>query len=135
RGIVSPELARHARDHELLRLLFSPGLSTVESSDLLAGRGIGLDLVQDALRRLGGAVSLQQRSAGGLAALLEIPLDQKLVDVLWVEEAGHEYALPVSFTGRVLPPDAVSPPRRLSACLGFEPRATPNLGLELVVHG
>jgi two-component system, chemotaxis family, sensor kinase CheA len=134
-GIVSPELARRAREQELLRLLFSPGLSTAESSDLLAGRGIGLDLVQDALRRLGGAVSLQQRPAGGLAALLEIPLDQKLVDVLWIEEAGYEYALPVSFTGRVLALDAASPPRRLSACLGFEPRAAANLGLELVVHG
>jgi two-component system chemotaxis sensor kinase CheA len=134
-GIVSPDLARRARDDELLRLLFSPGLSTAESSDLLAGRGIGLDLVQDALRRLGGAVSLQQRPAGGLAALLEVPLDQKLAHVLWIEEAGNEYALPVSFTGRVLPLDAASPPRRLSSCLGLEPQSAASLGLELVVHG
>ena len=135
RGIVSPDLARRAPDQELLTLLFAPGLSTVESSDLLAGRGIGLDLAQDALRRLGGAVSLKQRPEGGLAALLEVPLDQKLVDVLWVEEAGYEYALPVSFTGRVLPVDTAPPALRLCSCLGLEPRARVNLGLELVVHG
>jgi two-component system chemotaxis sensor kinase CheA len=135
RGIISGKLAARLREAELLRLLFFPGLSTVESTDLLAGRGIGLDLVQDAMRRLGGAVGLQQRPSGGLSAVLEVPLDPKLVDVLWVEEGGLEYALPVSFTGRVLKADESQPPKRLSACLGLTPQASPALALELIVHG
>jgi two-component system, chemotaxis family, sensor kinase CheA len=133
RGMVRAELAERARPEELLRLLFSPGLSTAEGSDLLAGRGIGLDLVQDALRRLGGAASLQQRASGGLSALLEVPLDQKLVDVLWIEERGHEFALPVSYTGRVLA--LAAPATRLSHCLGLEREEPATIGVELLVHG
>ncbi len=135
RGLVSPALAERAQQAELLLLLFAPGLSTAEGSDLLAGRGLGLDIVQDAMRRLGGAASLQQRPEGGLCALLEVPLDHKLASVLWIEEAGHEYALPVSFTGRVVPIDASAPPQRLGTCLGLASSLLPKLGLELVVHG
>jgi two-component system chemotaxis sensor kinase CheA len=118
-----------------LLLLFSPGLTTTKGNNLLAGRGIGLDIVQDTMRRLGGAASLQQRPEGGLAAVLEMPLDQKLVDVLWVEEAGHKYALPVSFSGRVLSVDESAPPQRLAQCLGLQVRTPARFGLELVVQG
>jgi two-component system chemotaxis sensor kinase CheA len=135
RGILSREVALGTEDADLLLLLFAPGLSTAEGADLLAGRGIGLDLVQDAVRRLGGTISLKNRAGGGLVATLDVPLDQKVIDVLWIEEAGREYALPVGFSGRVLPIAPGASPRRLCECLGLGASGPPKLGVELGVHG
>src|SRR4029077_20158254 len=41
-GLVTPAIGDTADDDTLLSLLFVPGFSTRESSDLLAGGGIGL---------------------------------------------------------------------------------------------
>ena len=38
----------------LLALVFEPGFSTASAVDTLSGRGIGLSVVADAVRRLGG---------------------------------------------------------------------------------
>jgi two-component system chemotaxis sensor kinase CheA len=135
RGILSPEVASRTEDADPLLLLFAPGLSTAEGADLLAGRGIGLDLVQNAVRRLGGTISLKNRPGGGLSATLDVPLDQKVIDVLWIEEAGREYALPVGFSGRVLPVAPGAAPQRLCECLGLEASGPPKLGVEIGVHG
>lgn len=132
RGFASAELLEHSTPTELMGLLLLPGMTTREGADLLAGRGIGLDLVQAAVRRFGGSVQLQNGAAGGLVATLELPSDQGLINVLWVEERGIEFALPVSYAGRVsLAGDA--PPPRLSSCLGERGGEPAPYAIELLV--
>ena len=135
-GAVTRAAADRAADDDLLALLFLPGLTTHHRADLLAGRGLGLDLVQDTVRRLGGTIRLRSRAGGGLTASFEMPSDQTVVEVLWLEELGQRFALPVSFTGRVEPscpslPTAV----RLSHCLGQKCAENPAVSLELTVYG
>jgi chemotaxis protein histidine kinase CheA len=135
-GAVTSEAAERAQEDELLALLFLPGLTTHGRADLLAGRGLGLDLVQDTIRRLGGSIRLRSRTGGGLSAAFEVPSDHTVVDVLWLEELGQRFALPVSFTGRVerADPNRLAPVR-LARCLGQDcPRAAA-VSLELTVYG
>ncbi|MCC6555302.1 MAG: Hpt domain-containing protein, partial [Polyangiaceae bacterium] len=87
-GAISPEMARAADDATLLALLFVPGFTTRDSADLLAGRGVGLDLALEAVRRLGGTIRLASRPGAGLTATLDIPFERGLVTVLWIEAAG-----------------------------------------------
>lgn len=100
-GAVAPELAEAADDDTLLALLFLPGLSTRDSSDLLAGRGIGLDIALGSIQRLGGALRLASRRGAGFSARVEIPVETALASVMWVEAAGAEYAIPTVSTSRV----------------------------------
>ena len=133
RGFASPEVLAQSSPPDLMGLLLLPGMTTREGADLLAGRGIGLDLVQAAVRRFGGAVRLQNGVEGGLIATLELPSEQSLVNVLWVEERGTEFALPVSYAGRVtLASNRVVP--RLSSCLGARWGAPPRFIVELLVN-
>jgi two-component system chemotaxis sensor kinase CheA len=133
RGFASAEVLAHSSPVDLMGLLLLPGMTTREGADLLAGRGIGLDLVQAAVRRFGGVVRLQNGSAGGLVATLELPSDQSLVSVLWVEERGTEFALPVSYAGRVtLATGALVP--RLATCLGERWTAPSRFVVELLVN-
>jgi chemotaxis protein histidine kinase CheA len=130
RGFASAELLSASAPSDLMALLLLPGMTTEHGSDLLAGRGIGLEVVQAAARRFGGAVRLTNRDAGGLVATLELPSDQSVVEVLWIEERGTTYALPVSYAGRVLPASEGHVPR-LSVCLGERPSEPAPLELEL----
>jgi chemotaxis protein histidine kinase CheA len=135
-GAVSEEAAQRAREDDLLALLFLPGLTTHGRADLLAGRGLGLDLVADTIRRLGGTIRLRSHAGGGLTATFEIPNDHTVVDVLWLEELGQRFALPVSFTGRVERVDStLAPPVRLARCLGQQSSRPGAISLELTVYG
>ncbi|MCL2472707.1 MAG: ATP-binding protein [Treponema sp.] len=59
----------------LLQLLFSPGFSTMETADVLAGRGIGLSLVKDRVRELKGNIKVSTVKAKGTTFTLFIPLE------------------------------------------------------------
>jgi two-component system, chemotaxis family, sensor kinase CheA len=135
RGVMTREQAERSGEGELLLLLFLPGLTTSKRADLLRGRGIGLDLAEDAVRRLGGTIYLRSREQGGLVATLEVPSDQSLVDVLWLRECGDDYALPVDFTGELTLPSGGFRGVRLATCLGRSAREQAPIAVELRVEG
>jgi len=135
-GAVTPSLAEAADDNTLLALLFLPGFSTRESSDLLAGRGIGLDIALAAVQRLSGGIRLSSRFGEGFKASIEVPVDTGVTEVLWVEAAGEEYALVAGQIAHVQPNVAriAETTPHLAACLGREAAPTPTLALDLAVE-
>jgi two-component system chemotaxis sensor kinase CheA len=135
RGVMTLEQAERSQESELLLILFLPGLTTSTRADLLRGRGLGLDLAEDAVRRLGGSIHLRSREAGGLLATLEVPSDQSVVDVLWLRECGDDYALPADFTGQVSLPRGGFRGIRLATCLGRSAREQAPLAVELRIEG
>jgi chemotaxis protein histidine kinase CheA len=100
-GLVTPAIAEAADDDTLLSLLFVPGFSTRESSDLLAGRGIGLEISRSVVQRMGGAIRLSSRAGEGFSARIDVPMDSGLVNVLWVVAGHAEFALPALNVRRV----------------------------------
>jgi two-component system, chemotaxis family, sensor kinase CheA len=135
RGIMSVEQAERSQESELLLILFLPGLTTSSRADLLRGRGLGLDLAENAVRRLGGTIHLRSADGVGLVATLEVPSDQSVVDVLWLREVGDDYALPVDFTGELAQAPAGFDGVRLAACLGRTARERAPVSVELRVEG
>jgi two-component system chemotaxis sensor kinase CheA len=135
RGIMTREKADRSQEGELLLILFLPGLTTSTRADLLRGRGLGLDLAEDAVRRLGGTIHLRSAEAGGLVATLEVPSDQSVVDVIWLHEAGEDYALPVDFTAQLARPPGGFAGVRLARCLGRALRESAPVTVELHVEG
>ncbi len=125
RGVLRPRSAQVASEGDLLGLLFLPGMTTKSESDMLAGRGIGLDLTQSVVRGLGGSVRLARREGHGIVATIRVPAERGVVDVLWVQAGSTELGIPVSFTGpvtrgmdpgtpslaRILGADSDEPPR------------------------
>jgi two-component system chemotaxis sensor kinase CheA len=49
-------------DNKVLQLLFEPGFSTVEEISTSAGRGVGLEIVQQRLAGLPGELQLSTRA-------------------------------------------------------------------------
>jgi chemotaxis protein histidine kinase CheA len=119
-GVVTEVLAEAADDQTLLELLFLPGFSTRgQSPDLLAGRGIGLDITLAAVQKLGGSIRLSSRPRWGFEARVDIPIETGLATVLWVTAGGVEHALPALHTRGVRLNDGPEAERipHLAACL------------------
>ena len=97
RGLIVPgtmlsEAATHA-------LLLRAGFSTRTEVTDVSGRGVGLDVVHDAVRRAGGHMSIASRLGQGTAFTLTLPTSAAIQPVLLVEAGGHPYAVPA---GRVV---------------------------------
>ncbi len=131
-GTITQALADVADDGTLLALLFLPGFSTRETSDLLAGRGVGMDISLFAVQRLGGVIRLSSRRGQGFSAKIVLPVDTGLATVLWVAAAGEQYAIPVSRT-RVVRPAGEDERRlpHLAACLENRPTDRAAYSVEL----
>jgi len=97
---------------ELDELLFRPGFSTRAQADEVSGRGVGLDVVREAVARLRGHVRVEEGEAGGTRFVLLLPLTVALVPVLFFQAAGETFAIPaldVEETVRAAPPGRVGP--------------------------
>jgi len=79
----------------LLQLLMRSGLSTASTVTEVAGRGIGLDVVRDAVERLGGRVEVQTTPGAGTRLELRVPMSVASLQALVVEAGGRRVALPL----------------------------------------
>ncbi len=132
-GLVTPVIADAADDDTLLSLLFLPGFSTRESSDLLAGRGIGLEIVRNGIQRMGGVIRLSSRAGEGFSARIDVPIDSGLVTVLWVVAGKEEFALPAANARRVRLNEGVDAARlpHLLSCLDGTPCSPARYAIDL----
>jgi two-component system chemotaxis sensor kinase CheA len=85
-------------DQELFRIMARPGFSTASKITTLSGRGVGLDVVENSIRAMGGSVGFNSEKGTGTAFRLELPLTLVIQRALIVEVADQIYALPATFT-------------------------------------
>lgn len=104
-----PDLDSDAGRESLRRCLFHAGLSTCETVTELAGRGMGLSVVQETLTRLHGSVSIKPAPEHGTILDIQAPLFISAERLLLVSAAGQTFALPLHAIERLLriPPDSV----------------------------
>ena len=96
RQLGSESTAAALSEEELLQFLFLPGFTMKESVSDVSGRGVGLDVVQDRVKQLGGSVSISSRLGAGTRFELLLPLTLSVVRALVVSIGGAPYAFPLS---------------------------------------
>lgn len=101
-GILSESSAAHSAPQELMRMLFRPGFSTAPTVTSLSGRGMGLSVVYEAVRRLQGDLDIQPAAGGGTALLISVPLSIATHKLLLVNSGGTMFAIPVFGVERLL---------------------------------
>ncbi|GFE64812.1 chemotaxis protein CheA [Litoreibacter roseus] len=81
---------------EIDNLLFLPGFSTaVEVSDL-SGRGVGMDVVKNAITSLGGRMSITSAPGKGSTFSIVLPLTLAVLDGMIVQVADQTMVIPIS---------------------------------------
>ena len=99
--LVAEGMAGRLTELELLEFLFLPGFSTRDSVTELSGRGVGLDVVQDMVRTVGGTVRVSSRLGRGTRFTLHLPITMSVVRALLVRVAGEPYAFPLNRIDRI----------------------------------
>ncbi len=102
RGLATEIMAARLTDAELLEFLFLPGFSTKESVTEISGRGVGLDVVQDMVRTVGGLVRISSKFGQGTRFTLQLPITMSVVRALLVRIAGEPYAFPLNRIDRIV---------------------------------
>ena len=98
-GIEIPE---HVDNAALLKILCSPGFSTRDDADRVAGRGIGMAVVQDTVRELGGTLAFESEENCGTRFIIRVPLTLAIAETLIVSAAEQTCAVPQSFVSEVM---------------------------------
>ena len=95
RGELDAAEIAQLSERELAKHLFQAGFSTVPRGDV-SGRGVGLDVVLDTVRRLQGNVELVSSSSAGTTFAITVPVTVSTVRILTVLAGGQSYGIPSS---------------------------------------
>ena len=100
RKAVQKELITQAEADEMseeaaLDLIFRAGFSTAEKLSDVSGRGVGMDVVHDAIQRLKGNVRLSSVLGEGTTVELSLPLTLAITQVLTARVGGELVAIPL----------------------------------------
>jgi two-component system, chemotaxis family, sensor kinase CheA len=99
RGLAA-ERARALDRDQLIGLVLRGGLSTSPEITTISGRGIGLDVVHEAIQVLGGELTVRTGS-DGTAFRLVVPTSVAAISALTLGAGDHIAALPLSAVRRV----------------------------------
>jgi two-component system sensor histidine kinase and response regulator WspE len=102
RRLVPPGIAQSLSSAELMEFLFLPGFSLKEDANEISGRGVGLDVVHEAVQAQNGTVRVNATLGAGFRTTLVLPVTQSIVRALVADVLGEAYALPIARVERVL---------------------------------
>lgn len=95
KGLIDENQLERISDAEAQKLIFAPGFSTAEQISDLSGRGVGMDVVRNALDKVGGTVELKSVVGQGTALRLTLPLSMAVTNVMIIESDGQIFGVPM----------------------------------------
>ena len=107
RGLITAAEADSMDDRGARELIFRPGFSTATTVSEVSGRGVGMDIVRQAIvMRLKGTIDVESTTGQGSAFVLKLPLTLAIIQVVVARAGGETFAIPLDVVQRVL---ALSP--------------------------
>lgn len=95
-GIVTREQRRKMNAQDALRLILTPNFSMSRTVTANAGRGIGMNVVQDRLNSVGGTLDIRSELGKGTSFTLDVPQLVGLLEVELVRKGNKIFAVPTS---------------------------------------
>ncbi len=92
-------------DQEVNRLILLPGFSTAEKITDISGRGVGMDVVKQAVEKLRGKMDIQSVEGKGTTFVTGFPLTMAIIDGMIVKVGNERYILPTVAIRQLIRPD------------------------------
>ncbi len=93
KGLLNAESG--ASDTEIMDLILRPGFSTAGSVTQSAGRGVGMDVVANEIKKLGGSLQISSVTGQGTNFTVRLPFTLAITQALIVRTGEEVYALPL----------------------------------------
>ncbi|CAO3421937.1 ATP-binding protein [Azospirillum endophyticum] len=100
-GLVGEEDSLLLSPDAVREFIFSPGFSTADTVTETSGRGVGMDVVRNAITRLGGSIAIRTREGAGTAFTIDLPLSAAILRTLLVQVDDQVLAIPDRFVEEV----------------------------------
>jgi chemosensory pili system protein ChpA (sensor histidine kinase/response regulator) len=94
KGFLLPE--QPASQEELIALLLRPGFSTAKAVTQIAGRGVGMDVVNAAIRAMRGALLIQTEPGQGSRFIVRLPFSLAVTQALLAKAGNAIFAIPAA---------------------------------------
>lgn len=94
KGIVAPD-AQLSRE-EIDNLIFAPGFSTAQTVSNISGRGVGMDVVRQAVKDLGGRITIESEFGKGTAFILTLPLTLAISEGMIITVGDQALVVPLA---------------------------------------
>ncbi len=94
RGLI--EADSDISDHDVLQFILQPGFSTAAKVTQISGRGLGMDVVHEEVKQLGGSMIIDSRAGQGARFQIRLPFSVSVNRALMVQCADDVYALPLN---------------------------------------
>lgn len=93
RGLIAA--GQSLSETEIDNLLFLAGFSTTDQVSNLSGRGVGMDVVKNAISGLGGRISILSAPGRGTTFSISLPLTLAILDEMVVKVSGETLVVPL----------------------------------------
>lgn len=93
-GLVAPEA--QLTDDEINQLIFAPGFSTAAQVSNISGRGVGMDVVKQNVKELGGRITIESTPGKGTSFSLALPLTLAISDGMIVQVGDQSLVIPLT---------------------------------------
>lgn len=94
KGLISPDAELSEKD--IFNLIFAPGFSTAKAVTSVSGRGVGMDVVKQAIDSLRGSIDIVSQKGSGTTITIKLPLTLAIIDGLQVQVEDEFYVIPLS---------------------------------------
>lgn len=94
KGLIAPDaqLSKEEIDH----LIFAPGFSTAAQVTNVSGRGVGMDVVRQNVKELGGRITIDSEPGSGTTFTLTLPLTLAISDGMVVNVGDQTLVVPLA---------------------------------------
>jgi chemosensory pili system protein ChpA (sensor histidine kinase/response regulator) len=93
-GFMTPEM--ELSDHDALQFILQSGLSTADEISQVAGRGVGMDVVDSEIKQLGGVLEIGTERGKGTEFHIRLPLTLAINQALLVSTTDDVFAIPLA---------------------------------------
>ncbi len=93
-------------DQEIYSFIFAPGFSTKEKVTEFSGRGVGMDVVVQNIKALGGTVLVDSIPGHGSTTTLKIPLTLAIIEGMSIAVGNSSYTIPITSVRQSFRPTA-----------------------------
>jgi len=93
RSLLKPD--SKVSDEEIMQLILTQGFSTADVVTQSAGRGVGMDVVANEVKQLGGSLQISSVTGQGTNFTVRLPFTLAITQALIVRTGDEVYALPL----------------------------------------
>ncbi|MFX1343605.1 MAG: chemotaxis protein CheA [Promethearchaeota archaeon] len=94
KGYYDPEDVKQLTNEGLNKFILMPGFSTLSDADIISGRGMGLAIVAEKIKELGGDFLIESQKDAGTKFTLVVPFTRAILRAQLIQVSNDLFAIP-----------------------------------------